>query len=75
MWGDGLVPVGHEGREPIDVEGDALVRVPDEDGELHGDGHEWWRSRVEAEDGGAGYFEVGFGGFVGKPDNEDYDAE
>ncbi|MED6150672.1 hypothetical protein PIB30_074659 [Stylosanthes scabra] len=64
-----LVLVGHEGGESVQVEGHAPVWVTNEEGELHGGGHEWRGGCVEGVDGSAYHFEAGFVGTVDDPED------
>ncbi|KAF7843815.1 Retrovirus-related Pol polyprotein from transposon RE1 [Senna tora] len=72
---DGLVPVRHEDREGVEVDRHAPVGVADEDGELHVGGHERRRGGVEAVHGGADHHDVGLGGPVDQPEDEDQEGQ
>ena len=67
----GLVFVRHKCRKLVVVNGDSLVRVFYDNGELHGGGHERREGGVEVVDGGADHREPGLVGAVDEPNNED----
>lgn len=71
---DRLVPVCHEGREPVTVNRDAPVWVPYEDVELQGGRQERRGGGVEAVDRGADHREAGLVGAVDEPEDEEGDA-
>ncbi|KAF7800808.1 hypothetical protein G2W53_044486 [Senna tora] len=66
-----MAPVRHEGREPVEVDRDAAVRVSDEDRELESRREQGRRGGVEAVHGGADDGESGLVGAVDEPEDEE----